>query len=132
MLLWALILAGYSTAAVWVHRRRQPELAPHAAAVLQTIMAFFLGVMVFSSKPFVTLDFTPEAIAEIARLAAEINERIENIGARRLHTVMERLVEEISFTASDRDGETLVIDPAYVQATVGQLIEGADLSKFIL
>lgn len=59
MLLWALILAGYSTAAVWVHRRRQPELAPHAAAVLQTIMAFFLGVMVFSSKPFVTLDFTP-------------------------------------------------------------------------
>ncbi|MGH7570711.1 MAG: heme lyase CcmF/NrfE family subunit [Gemmatimonadota bacterium] len=59
MLLWALILAGYSTAAVWVHRRRQPDLAPHAAAVLQTIMAFFLGVMVFSSKPFVTLDFLP-------------------------------------------------------------------------
>jgi cytochrome c-type biogenesis protein CcmF len=59
MLLWALILAGYSTAAVWVHRRRQPELAPHAAAVLQTIMAFFLGVMVFSSRPFVMLDFTP-------------------------------------------------------------------------
>jgi cytochrome c-type biogenesis protein CcmF len=59
MLLWALILAGYSTAAVWVHRRRQPDLAPHAAAVLQTIMAFFLGVMVFSSRPFVMLDFTP-------------------------------------------------------------------------
>ena len=59
MLLWALILAGYSTAAVWVHRRRQPELAPHAAAVLQTIMAFFLGVMVFSSRPFAMLDFTP-------------------------------------------------------------------------
>ena len=59
MLLWALILAGYSTAAVWVHRRQQPELAPHAAAVLQTIMAFFLGVMVFSSRPFAMLDFTP-------------------------------------------------------------------------
>jgi cytochrome c-type biogenesis protein CcmF len=59
MLLWALILAGYSTAAVWIHRRRQPELAPHAAAVLQTIMAFFLAVMVFSSRPFVMLDFTP-------------------------------------------------------------------------
>jgi cytochrome c-type biogenesis protein CcmF len=59
MLLWALILAGYSTAAVWVHRRRQPDLAPHAAAVLQTIMAFFLAVMVFSSRPFVMLDFTP-------------------------------------------------------------------------
>jgi cytochrome c-type biogenesis protein CcmF len=59
MLLWALILAGYSTAAVWVHRGRQPELAPHAAAVLQAIMAFFLGVMVFSSRPFAMLDFTP-------------------------------------------------------------------------
>ncbi|HKY60024.1 MAG TPA: heme lyase CcmF/NrfE family subunit, partial [Gemmatimonadota bacterium] len=59
MLLWALILAGYSTAAVWIHRRQQPELVPHAAAVLQTIMAFFLGVMVFSSRPFAMLDFTP-------------------------------------------------------------------------
>ncbi|HET9581958.1 MAG TPA: heme lyase CcmF/NrfE family subunit [Gemmatimonadota bacterium] len=59
MLLWALILAGYSTAAVWIHRRRQAELAPHAAAVLQAIMAFFLGVMVFSSRPFAMLDFTP-------------------------------------------------------------------------
>ena len=59
----------------------------------------------------VTLEFTDGAVAEIARLATEINERVENIGARRLHTVMERLVEEISFTASDRAGEVLVIDP---------------------
>jgi ATP-dependent HslUV protease ATP-binding subunit HslU len=80
----------------------------------------------------VTLEFTDDAITEIARLAAEINERVEDIGARRLHTVMERLVEEISFTASDRAGDSLVIDPAYVRANVGQLLEGADLSKFIL
>jgi ATP-dependent HslUV protease ATP-binding subunit HslU len=80
----------------------------------------------------VTIEFTEHAIAEIARLAAEINEKVENIGARRLHTVMERLVEEISFTASDRAGESLVIDPDYVRANVGHLLEGADLSKFIL
>jgi ATP-dependent HslUV protease ATP-binding subunit HslU len=80
----------------------------------------------------VTIEFTDGAIAEIARLAAEINEKVENIGARRLHTVMERLVEEISFTASDRAGETLLIDPDYVRRNVGHLLEGADLSKFIL
>jgi ATP-dependent HslUV protease ATP-binding subunit HslU len=79
-----------------------------------------------------TLRFTDDAIQEIARLAAEINERVENIGARRLHTVMERLVEEISFAATDRAGDTLVIDPDYVREQVGQLVEGADLSKFIL
>ena len=80
----------------------------------------------------VTIEFTDGAVAEIARLAAEINEKVENIGARRLHTVMERLVEEISFTASDRAGETLLIDPDYVRRNVGRLLEGADLSKFIL
>jgi ATP-dependent HslUV protease ATP-binding subunit HslU len=80
----------------------------------------------------VTIEFTDAAIAEIARLAAEINDKVENIGARRLHTVMERLVEEISFTATDRAGESLVIDPDYVRDNVGHLLEGADLSKFIL
>ncbi len=79
-----------------------------------------------------TLDFTEAGILEIARLAAEINDRVENIGARRLHTVMERLVEEISFAASDRAHDTVVIDPAYVQRQVGHLIESSDLSKFIL
>ncbi|HEX5796155.1 MAG TPA: ATP-dependent protease ATPase subunit HslU, partial [Geminicoccaceae bacterium] len=80
----------------------------------------------------VTLEFTDDAVAEIARLATEMNERVENIGARRLHTVMERLVEEISFTASDRAGEVLVVDPGYVRDHVGHLLEGADLTKFIL
>ena len=76
----------------------------------------------------VTLEFTDAAITEIAYLAAEINERVENIGARRLHTVMERLVEEISFTASDRAGEVVVVDPDYVRAKVSHLVEGADLA----
>jgi ATP-dependent HslUV protease ATP-binding subunit HslU len=80
----------------------------------------------------VTLEFTDDAITEIAYLAAEINDRVENIGARRLHTVMERLVEEISFTASDRAGDVLVIDPEYVRAKVSHLVAGADLSRFIL
>ncbi|MGH1478103.1 MAG: ATP-dependent protease ATPase subunit HslU [Geminicoccales bacterium] len=80
----------------------------------------------------VTIDFTEDGIEEIARLATEINDKVENIGARRLHTVMERLVEEISFTATDREGDTVTIDPAYVREQVGQLVEGADLSKFIL
>jgi ATP-dependent HslUV protease ATP-binding subunit HslU len=80
----------------------------------------------------VTIAFTTDAIAEIARLAAEINDKVENIGARRLHTVMERLVEEISFTATDRAGENLTIDPDYVRSHVGHLLDGADLSKFIL
>ncbi len=80
----------------------------------------------------VTLEFTDDGIKEIAKLAAEINEKVEDIGARRLHTVMERLVEEISFTASDRAGDGLVIDPDYVRDKVGQLLESADLSKFIL
>jgi ATP-dependent HslUV protease ATP-binding subunit HslU len=80
----------------------------------------------------VTLEFTDDAITEIAYLAAEINERVENIGARRLHTVMERLVEEVSFTASDRAGEVVLVDPDYVRARVSHLVEGADLSRFIL
>ncbi len=80
----------------------------------------------------VTLDLTDEAIEEIATLAYDINGRVENIGARRLQTVMEKLVEEISFNASDRGGETLRIDKAYVRDKVGSLVQGADLSRFIL
>jgi ATP-dependent HslUV protease ATP-binding subunit HslU len=80
----------------------------------------------------VTLELTEEAIEEIATLAYDINGRVENIGARRLQTVMEKLVEEISFNASDRGGESLRIDKAYVRDKVGSLVEGADLSRFIL
>ncbi len=80
----------------------------------------------------VTLEFSPEALDEIATLAHEINQRVENIGARRLQTVMEKLVEDISFTASDRSGERIVIDRETVRRQVGDLVAGADLSKFIL
>jgi len=80
----------------------------------------------------VTLVFTEEAIDELAALAAEINENVENIGARRLHTVIEKLLEEISFTATDRSGETITIDADFVRRTVSVLAKDSDLSKFIL
>jgi len=80
----------------------------------------------------VTLDFTEDAIDALAELAAQINGSVENIGARRLHTVMERLLEEISFTAPDRSGSTRTIDAAYVNAQVAALAKDTDLSKFIL
>ena len=80
----------------------------------------------------VTLEFTDDAIDALAALTAEINRTVENIGARRLQTVMERLLEEISFTASDRSGETVRIDAELVRANVADLAKDADLSKFIL
>ncbi|MQX37093.1 ATP-dependent protease ATPase subunit HslU [Roseospira navarrensis] len=80
----------------------------------------------------VTLAFEDDAIRAIADLAAEINTSVENIGARRLHTVLERLLEEISYTASDRGGETIVVDEAMVRDRVSPLAKSADLSKFIL
>jgi ATP-dependent HslUV protease ATP-binding subunit HslU len=80
----------------------------------------------------VTLTFTEDAIDALATLAADINSTVENIGARRLHTVMERLLEEISFTASDRGGTTINIDAVYVQERVGPLAKDTDLSKYIL
>jgi len=80
----------------------------------------------------VTLSFTDDAIAELARLAAEINSTVENIGARRLHTVLEKLLEEVSFTAADRNGEAVTVDGAMVRTRVGELAKNTDLSKFIL
>jgi len=80
----------------------------------------------------VTLDFTDEAITTLAELAAEINATVEDIGARRLHTVLERLLEEVSFTASDRAGQSVTVDGDMVRERVGELTKRADLSKFIL
>lgn len=80
----------------------------------------------------VTLEFTDDGIAEIAKISAQVNASIENIGARRLHTVMERLLDEISFQATDKGGETLIIDAGYVREHVSKLAEDQDLSKFIL
>jgi len=80
----------------------------------------------------VNIVFSEDAIAEIADLSAEINQGVENIGARRLHTVMEKLLEEISYTASERGGEDITIDAEYVQKQVSDLARNADVSKFIL
>jgi ATP-dependent HslUV protease ATP-binding subunit HslU len=80
----------------------------------------------------VTLDFTDDAIEEIATLAADVNESAENIGARRLQTVMERLLEDISFDAADKPGTSITIDATYVREQVADLAKDSDLSKFIL
>jgi ATP-dependent HslUV protease ATP-binding subunit HslU len=80
----------------------------------------------------VTLEFSDDAIDAIADVAVAVNSSVENIGARRLQTVMERVLDEISFAAPDRAGETLKVDAAYVQQHVGDLAKNADLSRFIL
>jgi len=80
----------------------------------------------------VTLDITEDAIDAIADIAVSVNSSVENIGARRLQTVMERVLDEISFAAPDRNGETVTVDADYVQKNVGDLAKNADLSRFIL
>ncbi|MEG9883160.1 MAG: ATP-dependent protease ATPase subunit HslU [Hyphomicrobiales bacterium] len=80
----------------------------------------------------VTLKFTEDGIDAVAEIAAEINASVENIGARRLQTVLERVLDDISFTATDRSGETVTVDADYVNDHVGDLAHNADLSKFIL
>ena len=80
----------------------------------------------------VTLEFKPDAIDAIADVAVAVNSSVENIGARRLHTVMERVLDEVSFAAPDRSGEKVEIDAGYVQQHVGDLAKNADLSRFIL
>ena len=80
----------------------------------------------------VTLEFPKDGIETIAKLATEINASIENIGARRLHTIIEKVLDEISFTATDRGGERIIIDKNYVNKNLGELVKDIDLSKFIL
>jgi ATP-dependent HslUV protease ATP-binding subunit HslU len=80
----------------------------------------------------VVIDVTEDGVAEIAKVAADINSTVENIGARRLQTVMERVLDDVSFTATDRSGETVKIDAAFVQKHIGDLAKNADLRKFIL
>jgi len=79
-----------------------------------------------------SLRFADEAIAEIARFAAHVNERTENIGARRLHTILERLLDELSFEASEMPGEDVTIDAAYVQRVLADIVEDDDLSRYVL
>jgi ATP-dependent HslUV protease ATP-binding subunit HslU len=80
----------------------------------------------------VTLAFMPDAIDALARVAVQVNSSVENIGARRLQTVMERVLDEVSFTAPDRAGQTVTVDAAFVERNIGDLARNADLSRFIL
>ena len=80
----------------------------------------------------VTLEFTDDAIDAIAEISTHINSTIENIGARRLHTILEKILDEISFEAPDKSGEKIKIDKAYVEKHLGDIAKDKDLSKFIL
>jgi len=80
----------------------------------------------------VTVDLTTDGIAAIARIAADVNERVENIGARRLQTVMEKLLEDVSFEAEDRAGSTVTVDAAYVEKQLADIARDNDLSKYVL
>ena len=80
----------------------------------------------------VDLEFTADSVQSIARAAVQVNSNVENIGARRLQTIMERVLDEISFTAPDRSGEKVVVDGRFVEQNIGDLAKNADLSRFIL
>ena len=80
----------------------------------------------------VELEFTEDGINTIAHIASEVNSSVENIGARRLHTIIERVLDEISFTATDRAGEKITVDSKYIKDNIGELVKDTDLSKFIL
>ena len=80
----------------------------------------------------VDLEFTEDGIDTIPNIASDVNSKIENIGARRLHTIIERVLDEISFTATDRAGEKISINSDYIQKNLGELVKDTDLSKFIL
>ena len=113
------------------------ELAPLSRADLRRILtepehSLVKQYAALMATEQVKLTFTDDAIDALAELAADINERVENIGARRLHTVLERLLEEISFTATDKAGEKIEVDAAYVNDRVAPLAQKGDLSRFIL
>ena len=113
------------------------ELAPLGRADLRRILTepehnLLAQYAALMKTEGVVLEFADDAIDALAALAADINERVENIGARRLATVLEKLLEEVSFSASDRHGETVRVDAAYVNEKVAPLAARGDLSRFIL
>jgi ATP-dependent HslUV protease ATP-binding subunit HslU len=80
----------------------------------------------------VTVEFTDDGIAALAKIAADVNQSVENIGARRLYTVMERVFEELSFSAPDRTGEKVTVNSAFVEENLGELVKGSDMSRYVL
>ena len=80
----------------------------------------------------ITIEWTPDAIAELAKIAADVNQRTHDIGARRLHTVLERLLDDLLFNAPDIGTQTIPITPAYVRERLGELVADEDLARYIL
>jgi len=102
------------------------------AILTQTHASLVKQYQALLSTEEVTLNFTPAGITRLARIAFEVNERTENIGARRLATVMERLLDDVSFTAHELIGQSVDIDEAYVDTRLADLSQNDDLSRFIL
>src|SRR6202020_2986825 len=88
--------------------------------------------VLFMATEGVPVEFKADGVRRIAEIAAHVNERTENIGARRLHTVMERLLETVSYGASDQQGQTITVDAQYVDSNLGNLVKDEDLSRYIL
>ena len=109
---------------------------------MKNIIYLFVITLVFTScgdDPFskvktenVELEFSEDGIDTIANIASEVNATVENIGARRLHTIIEKILDEISFTATDRAGEKIIINKDYINKNLDTLVKDTDLSKFIL
>ena len=102
------------------------------AILMQTQASLVKQYQALLATEGVTLEFSPEGITRLAQIAFDVNERTENIGARRLSTVMERLLDEVSFDAANRKGQTLQIDAAYVNERLQALSQDEDLSRYIL
>ena len=90
------------------------------------------SALVLAAESGLEVEFAEDGIAELARVAAEVNRRTENIGARRLHTILERLLEDVSFDASDREDKTILIDAAYVHHRLDDIVKDEDLTRYIL
>jgi ATP-dependent HslUV protease ATP-binding subunit HslU len=106
--------------------------ADFAAILTETDNALTRQYTALMGAEGVRVEFTEDGIAALARIAAEVNESVENIGARRLYTVMERVFEELSFSAPDRSGESISVDAAFVETNIGDLAASADLSRYVL
>jgi ATP-dependent HslUV protease ATP-binding subunit HslU len=102
------------------------------AILVQTHASLVKQYQALLATEGVTLDFTPEGITRLAQIAFDVNERTENIGARRLATVMERLLDDVSFDATSLGGKTVHVDAAYVDTRLAELSKDEDLSRYIL
>jgi ATP-dependent HslUV protease ATP-binding subunit HslU len=108
------------------------SVADFEAILTQTHASLVRQYQALLATEGVTVTFTPEGITRLAQIAYEVNERTENIGARRLSTVMEHLLDDVSFDAVKLSGQTVTVDAAYVDARLGELSHNEDLSRYIL